>query len=153
MPRQKKDRKCGIEINHHVFKPRAIPMDDLEQVDMDLDELEAMYLCDYLNNDQTQTAELMGISRGTVQRLLYSARYKMIDFIINKKFLNIISSDHIVPPDCMETWKEHGHRRRRCGRGFGPPPCHPEHERGRGRGRGRGPGRRPEADNPPEDDF
>lgn len=147
MPRQKKDRKCGIEIKHNVFKPRAIPIDDLEEVVLDHDELEAMYLCDFLNNDQTQTAELMGISRGTVQRLLYSARYKMVDFVINTKCLNITSGEHVIPPDCMDTYREHGHRRRRCGRGPGGPGPGPGAGRGRGRGgRGRGPGRRPEAD-------
>mgnify|MGYP006290740149 CR=1 FL=1 len=68
-------------------------MSDLDRVLLNVDELEAMKLCDYEGLDQTQAAERMEISRGTVQRLLYSGRKKLIDAIINTKAITIQSFD------------------------------------------------------------
>jgi len=64
-------------------------MSELECVFLDLDELEAMRLCDYENLDQTEASKKMEISRGTLQRILYSARKKVIDALINSKAINI----------------------------------------------------------------
>jgi predicted DNA-binding protein (UPF0251 family) len=72
-----------------MFKPHGFPMHHLESVEINLDELEAVKLCDYDNLDQTQAAEEMQISRGTIQRLLYAGRKKIIDAIINSKALMI----------------------------------------------------------------
>lgn len=41
------------------------------------DELEAIRLCDHLGLTQAQAGERMGISRGTVQRIITSARQKV----------------------------------------------------------------------------
>ena len=101
MPRQKKERYCALELKETTFKPRGIEMNELENIHLELDELEAIYLCDYLNHDQSKTAELMSVSRGTVQRLLYSGRSKLVDFIINCKAISITSGDHIVSPECI----------------------------------------------------
>ncbi|MEW5819757.1 MAG: DUF134 domain-containing protein [Cyanobacteriota bacterium] len=117
MPRQKKERCCGLELTETIFKPRGIELPNLEAVNIELDELEAIYLCDYQDHDQSQAAELMGVSRGTVQRLLYSGRKKLIDFIINAKSLMITTGDHIVPPSCPE--ERRGRRRGGRGRGMG----------------------------------
>lgn len=147
MPRQKKDRICALNIKESIFKPRGIDMESLEEVNIELDELEAVYLCDYLEYDQIQTAELIGVSRGTVQRLLYSGRKKIIDFIVNTKALLITSGDHIVIPECPEERKNrcrrHGHGRGQ-GRGF---ERRPEQDMRPGRGSARGRRR------PPEDEL
>jgi len=48
-------------------------MGRLQVVQLALDELEALRLCDLLGLDQETAGERMGVSRGTVQRLLSSA--------------------------------------------------------------------------------
>ena len=49
-------------------------MPDLQRFSLGEDELEALRLCDLEGMDQAAAGERMGISRGTVQRLLKSGR-------------------------------------------------------------------------------
>jgi predicted DNA-binding protein (UPF0251 family) len=48
----------------------------LKKITLFRDELEALKLCDYEGLFQEQAGEKMGVSRGTVQRILTSARRK-----------------------------------------------------------------------------
>ncbi len=59
-----------------VFKPTGTPFYKLEQIHLQRDELEVLRLCDLEGLLQEQAGQRMGISRGTVQRLLASARKK-----------------------------------------------------------------------------
>ncbi|OGC22847.1 hypothetical protein A2291_08705 [candidate division WOR-1 bacterium RIFOXYB2_FULL_42_35] len=97
-PRLRKGRCCQPFSGDTFYKPRAVPLAALEIVDLGQDELEAMRLCDFEELDQEQAAQKMNISRGTIQRLLYSGRKKIIDVITNAKALKIIGGEHIVPP-------------------------------------------------------
>jgi len=53
-------------------------MPALEKIRLGLDELEAMRLCDLEQQDQTAAGRHMGVSRGTIQRLLGSGRAKVL---------------------------------------------------------------------------
>ena len=64
-------------------------MGQLEQVVMQRDELEALYLCDGERLRQEEAGERMGISRGTVQRLLAAARAKVARALVGNKALCI----------------------------------------------------------------
>ncbi len=79
MPRTKKPRNCACPIRGKAYKPTGIPMDRLEKVALHLDELEALRLCDRDGLTQEEAGLKMGVSRGTVQRILSSARYKVAD--------------------------------------------------------------------------
>jgi predicted DNA-binding protein (UPF0251 family) len=78
MPRPRKHRHCRQYDGDRVFKPRSIPMPDLQLFTLEEDELEALRLCDLEGMDQAAAGERMGISRGTVQRLLKSGRAVVI---------------------------------------------------------------------------
>lgn len=78
MPRPRKHRNCRHYDGDRVFKPRSIPMPDLEIRTLFEDELEAMRLCDLEGLDQAGAGERMGVSRGTVQRLLKRGRAKLV---------------------------------------------------------------------------
>jgi len=112
MGRQKKPRYCAQFSGFNLFKPSGIPLSQIEIAEVALDELEAMRLCDFEGHDQQQAAQEMGISRGTIQRLLYSGRRKVIDALMHGKALAVQESAHVVirPP---------GPRRRGPGRGRG----------------------------------
>jgi len=58
-------------------------------VELGLDELEAMRLVDLLRKDQTKAGEEIGISRGTVQRLLYSGRRKVVQALLEGRPIRI----------------------------------------------------------------
>ena len=70
-------------------------MGRLQVVQLGLDELEALRLCDLLGLDQEAAGERMGVSRGTVQRLLSAARSKVADALVNGKALVITSVPYV----------------------------------------------------------
>lgn len=89
MPRPRKQRRCRAFDGDPVFKPRSIPMTALAHVILGLSELEAMRLCDLEGMDQEAAGRRMGISRGTVQRLLTRGRAKVLDALVANKALVI----------------------------------------------------------------
>jgi len=87
MPRRCKQRNCRRLGGRRVFKPTGIPARELEAELMQLDEFEAIRLCDHEGMNQIEAAESMGISRGTVQRLLSSGRWKLAEALLNNKMI------------------------------------------------------------------
>lgn len=115
-PRPRKWRYCHPFTGDTFYKPRAVPLAALEIVNLGQDELEAMRLCDFEELDQEEAAKKMNISRGTVQRLLYSGRKKVIEAITQSKALRIEGGEHIVPPEGFRPgW---GRGRGRCRHGW-----------------------------------
>lgn len=89
-PRPCKPRHCASPQRPPgslVFKPAGTPLRDLERVLIGVDELEAMRLCDDAGLTQEQAGERMGVSRGTVQRLVVSGRRKLIGAILSGRVL------------------------------------------------------------------
>jgi len=83
-PRPKKPRNCCPDHPAgRVFKPVSIPMNELTSVTLFLDEMEALHLCDGQSLTQEEAGMKMGVSRGTIQRLVTSGRKKMVDAIVN----------------------------------------------------------------------
>jgi predicted DNA-binding protein (UPF0251 family) len=76
-PRYKKQRTCGCHFKGKAFKPTGIPLSELEKIVLYTDELEAFKLCDRDGLTQEEAGLKMGVSRGTVQRILSSARGKI----------------------------------------------------------------------------
>lgn len=89
MPRPRKPRRVTFDPNVTYFKPRAIPLSELEEVDLDIDELEAIRLCDSEGLNQTKAAKKMGISQSTLGRILSSARKKVAKALIKGKAIKI----------------------------------------------------------------
>lgn len=73
----KKERRCRPIGELRRFKPAGIPASRLVRRIIQLDEFEAIRLCDLEEMSQIEAAGVMGISRGTVQRLLQSGRKKI----------------------------------------------------------------------------
>jgi len=97
-PRPKKPRFCNCP--HHlpgslVIKPAGIPTRNLEKAMLNLDELETLRLCDSEGLSQDDAGKRMGVSRGTVQRLVNSGRKKIIDAILNSQALVIQGADDV----------------------------------------------------------
>lgn len=64
-------------------------MSGLEKLKLAHDELEAVRLCDVEGMTQTAAGKVMGVSRGTVQRLVCSARKKIVESILLGRALMI----------------------------------------------------------------
>ena len=59
-------------------------------IEMYADELEALRLVDYEGLSQEEAAINMGVSRGTVWRLLQSGRKKIVAMVVEHKQLKVI---------------------------------------------------------------
>ncbi|WPC75990.1 DUF134 domain-containing protein [Vibrio porteresiae] len=79
---------CGSPPNS-CFKPNGIPMSELEQLELALDEFEALRLVDLEGLQQQEAAAVMGVSRQTLANLVKSARRKMVDCLVNGKALKM----------------------------------------------------------------
>lgn len=64
-------------------------MKQISAVEIPLDQFEAMRLCDVEGFDQTMAGREMGISRGTVQRLLYIGRKQLLEAILHNSAIVI----------------------------------------------------------------
>ena len=76
-PRCKKPRKCRCKFTGKAFKPTGIPLSEVERICMSRDELESLKLCDLDGLTQAEAGACMGVSRGTIQRILSIARKKV----------------------------------------------------------------------------
>ena len=89
MPRPKKKRRIKCNPAAYYFKPRGIPLIQLEEIILEQDELEAIRLADYDGLSHEEAALKMKISRATFGRIVHSARNKIADSIINGKAIKI----------------------------------------------------------------
>lgn len=87
MVRPRKPRLCCCPYSGRGFRPIGVPIFAVEKVTLQRDELEAMRLVDLENLTQEEAGKAMGVSRGTVQRLLQSARGKVTCALVEKKAL------------------------------------------------------------------
>lgn len=96
MTRPRKPRNCSCPYRAGfaaVYKPAGTPLSELEIVQLDHDELEVLHLCDGVGKTQEQAGASMGVSRGTVQRLLASARSKVARALVEQKALAISADE------------------------------------------------------------
>ena len=93
MPRPRIARRVHATPPVDYFKPRGIPMRDLDEVTLAVEELEAVRLADVEALDQEGGAQHMGVSRPTFARVLHSARGKVADALVHGKALRIEGGD------------------------------------------------------------
>ena len=69
------------------MKPAGVPTRALTKIVLEIDEFEALRLCDGEGLSQAEAGNRMGISRGTVQRLVTCGRNKLISALVDGKAL------------------------------------------------------------------
>ena len=89
MPRPLKTRRIGCKPNSNYFKPRGIPVADLGEVVLTMDELEAVRLADFEGIYQEAAAKRMNVSRQTFGNIIKSAHHKIAEALVNAKALRI----------------------------------------------------------------
>ncbi|HPL64541.1 MAG TPA: DUF134 domain-containing protein [Syntrophales bacterium] len=89
MVRPKYPRQVNCCPEGAYFKPRGIPVSRLEEVNLTVDEFEAIRLADLEKLYHEQAAERMNISRQTFGRIIESARAKVADVLVNGKAMKI----------------------------------------------------------------
>ena len=89
MPRPRLRRRVRFNPTAKYFKPQGIPLRLLDEVELSLEEMEAIRLKDFVGLEQTEAAEKMKTSQSTFQRILAVARKKVADAFINGKAIRI----------------------------------------------------------------
>jgi uncharacterized protein len=122
MVRPRKIKIVNFEPGATYFKPRAIPLNLLEEIELNLDELETLRLSHLEKLNQEDAAKKMKIHQSTFQRTLTRAKEKVTDALVNGKAIKIHGGEYKMPG----------------GDGTGPLGQGPIAGRGRGRGGGLG---------------
>ena len=89
MARPEKWRCVECPPGAHVFGPVGIPVRNLEQVHLQLDELEALRLLHLEHATQQQAAARMGVSRSTVSRMAERAHRTITEALVLGKAICI----------------------------------------------------------------
>ncbi|MBT3985133.1 DUF134 domain-containing protein [archaeon] len=93
MVRPRRCRRVRFRGDFYYFKPRGIPINELEEIELRVEEFEALRLKDLENMDQNKAAEKMEISQSTFHRILIEARKKVADALVNGKAIKIEGGD------------------------------------------------------------
>lgn len=91
MVRPKICRRIRCNLANRYFKPQGIPLRELQEISLTLDELEAIRLVDMDELYQEAAARSMTISRQTLGRILKEAHKKIAKALIEGKALKIES--------------------------------------------------------------
>ena len=114
MVRPRKDRVVAFNPEISYFKPRGVPMFDLEEVHLKVDELEAIRLSDLLGMSHEDAGQRMGVSRATFGRIIQQARQTVADALINGKAINVEGGNYKIVGNsrifqcfnCSHKWEE-----------------------------------------------
>jgi len=114
MVRPRKDRIVKVNPDVCYFKPRGIPMIDLDEVLLTVDEREAIRLADLLGMSHENAGKQMGVSRATFGRIIQHARKTVADALISGKAINIEGGHFRIVSDnrifkciaCDNQWDE-----------------------------------------------
>lgn len=106
MPRPKKSRWVAVSPDISFFKPQGIPLRILQQVELGVDELEALRLADWEGLGQEEAARRMNISRATFGRVVAQGRKKVADALVHGKAIHIEGGNiEFRPPGPASTRK------------------------------------------------
>lgn len=113
MARPCKCRRIGFCPEITYFKPAGIPVKDLAEVVLTVDELEAMRLADLEGYYQEDAAARMDVSRQTFGNMINSAHRKIAEAIVKAKAIKIEGGVYTIEhkkqfrcSDCQHGWEE-----------------------------------------------
>jgi predicted DNA-binding protein (UPF0251 family) len=101
--------RCMPGTNY--FKPRGVPLTSLKEVNLTVDEFEAIRLADLEGLYQEDSAKKMEISRQTFANIINSAHKKIAEAIVKVKAIKIEGGVYKMPEmrkfscyDCKHEW-------------------------------------------------
>jgi len=89
VPRPKRCRRIASLPDFALFKPAGVPGRTLQEVELTVDEFEALRLADYEGLYHEKAAERMGVSRQTFGRIVESARKTVSKVLVEGMALRI----------------------------------------------------------------
>lgn len=107
MPRPKKWRTIQVVPKYTCFKPCGVPKRDIKNMQLKVEEIEAMRLKDIVGLNQAECAEKMSVSRQTFQLIIDSARKKVATALTEGMGIDISGGNytfnvcHYICDDCQ----------------------------------------------------
>ena len=113
MPRPLCPRRVDAAPPSTYFKPRWVPVSELEEIVLTVDELEAVRLADLEGLYHEEAAARMNVSRATFGRIVAAARRKVADALVHGRALRIEGGvvemsglRHFACAGCGHRWPE-----------------------------------------------
>ena len=107
MPRPIKCRRVSFFPQVRYFTPAGVPLKDLQEECLCMEEVEAIRLKDLEGLEQEQGAERMHVSRPTFQRVLTSARQKIAAALLQGKSIRIEGGSFEISPCHFKCFSGH----------------------------------------------
>ena len=111
MPRPRICKRVANDPSWVYFKPRGVPLRDLDEESLLVEEFEALRLVDLEGLTQEEAADRMGVSQPSVNRLVASARKKIVSALVNGRAIRIEGGDYMITKrtfvcyDCKNEWE------------------------------------------------
>ncbi len=96
MPRPQKCRYIENMPEVTYFKPRGVPMSELEEIVLPVEGFEALRLVEIEGLDQDRASERMNVSRQTFGRILATARKALAQTVVLGLALRIDGGNFVV---------------------------------------------------------
>jgi uncharacterized protein len=112
LARPQKDRIVTCDPTISYFKPRGVPLRQMEEVRLTIDQMEALRLADLEGLSQQEAGLRMGVSRATFGRIIQQARKVVAEAIIKGKAILLEGGNYQVRnnqrrfacEDCNHQW-------------------------------------------------
>lgn len=111
MPRPPKCRRVEQLPGYTYFKPAGVPISELSEVVLSVEELEAIRLRDLTGLEHEACAVKMNVSRPTFHRVLVSARQKIARALVSGEALRVEGGNYKLAQhklkciSCGHQWK------------------------------------------------
>lgn len=99
LARPQKDRFVTCDPTVSYFKPRGVPLREMEEVRLTIDQMEALRLADLEGLCQEDAGKQMGVSRATFGRIIQRARQIVAEALINGKAILLEGGNYQVKQD------------------------------------------------------
>lgn len=96
MARPQKDRIVACDPSISYFKPRGVPLRQIEEVRLTIDQMEALRLADLEGLSQQDAGLRMGVSRATFGRIIQRARKVVAEALIHGKAILLEGGNYQV---------------------------------------------------------
>ncbi len=113
MARPQKNRLVASDPSISYFKPRGVPLRQMEEVRLTVDQMEALRLADLENLSQEEAGRQMGVSRATFGRIVQQARQVVAEALVHGKAILLEGGNYQIKealrrfgcPACGHQWE------------------------------------------------
>jgi len=113
LARPQKDRFVTCDPTISYFKPRGVPLREMDEVRLTIDQMEAIRLADLEGFSQEEAGQKMGVSRATFGRIIQRAHHVVAEALIHGKAILLEGGNYQVRKaprlftcrDCGHPWE------------------------------------------------